>query len=50
LNASFIVWLAFYASLASWTLYTGFLGYLLAGVLFMAELVYRQRRFAEVAG
>jgi uncharacterized membrane protein len=50
LNASFIAWLAFYASLASWTLYTGFLGYLLAGGLFMAEVVYRQRRFAEVAG
>jgi uncharacterized membrane protein len=50
LNAGFIAWLAVYASLASWTLYTGLLGYLLAGGLFMAELVYRQRRFAEAAG
>ena len=50
LNAGFIAWLAFYASLASWTLYTGLLGYLLAGGLFVAELVYRQRHFAEVAG
>jgi uncharacterized membrane protein len=49
LNAAFITWLAFYASLASWALYTGVLAYLIAGGLFMAELVYRHRRFANVA-
>jgi uncharacterized membrane protein len=50
LNAAFITWLAFYASLASWTLYTGVVAYLLAGFLLMAELVYRQWRFAKFAG
>jgi len=47
LNAAFITWLAFHASLASWALYTGVLAYLLAGALFMAELAYRHRRFAN---
>lgn len=46
LNAAFITWLSFYASLASWTVYTGLLAYLLAGVLFVGEIFYRQRRFA----
>ena len=50
LNAAFIAWLAFYASLAWWTIYTGVLGYLLAGTLFMAELAYRRRHFVKAAG
>jgi len=45
-NAAFITWLAFFGSFASWTLYTGLLAYLLAGGLFLAELLYRHRRFA----
>jgi uncharacterized membrane protein len=49
LNASFITWLAFYASLAWWTVYTGVLAYLLAGALFMGELAYRRRHFADAA-
>jgi uncharacterized membrane protein len=47
-NAAFISWLAFYGSLASWTIYTGLLAYLLAGGLFLAELFYRHRRFATI--
>ena len=50
LNAAFIAWLAFYASLAWWTIYTGIVAYLLAGALFTAELVYRRRRFADGPG
>ena len=50
LNAGFITWLAFYATLAWWTIYTGVLAYLLAGALFMGELLYRRRHFASVAG
>jgi uncharacterized membrane protein len=50
LNAGFITWLAFYASLAWWTIYTGALAYLLAAALFMAELLYRRRHFASAAG
>lgn len=46
LNAAFITWLSFYASLASWTVYTGLLAYLLAGALFVGEIFYRHRRFA----
>jgi uncharacterized membrane protein len=45
-NAAFIAWLAFYGSLVSWTIYTGLLAYLLAGGLFLAELLYRQHRMA----
>jgi uncharacterized membrane protein len=50
LNAAFITWLAFYASLASWMIYTGVVAYLLAGGFLMAELVYRHWRFANFAG
>jgi uncharacterized membrane protein len=48
LNGAFIVWLALYASIAWWTIYTGCLAYLLAAALFLAELLYRRRRFAVV--
>lgn len=50
LNAGFIAWLAFYASLGWWTIYTGVLAYLLAGALFMAEVAYRRRHFADATG
>jgi len=33
------------ASLAAWTLYTGFLGYLVIGLLLAGEHVYRAWRF-----
>jgi uncharacterized membrane protein len=46
MNAAFIAWLAFYGSLAWWTIYTGLLAYLLAGGLFLAELLYRRRYIA----
>ena len=36
-------------SLASWTIYTGVLAYLLAGGLFLAELLYRRRRFTAIS-
>jgi uncharacterized membrane protein len=49
-NAGFIAWLAFYASLAWWTIYTGVLAYLLAGALFIAEVLYRRRHFANATG
>jgi uncharacterized membrane protein len=47
LNAGVIVWLALYASLAQWTLYTGLLAYLLVGGLMGAELFYRAWRFRD---
>jgi uncharacterized membrane protein len=50
INAAFITWLAFYASLGWWTVYTGVLAYLLAGALFLVELAYRRRYFANAAG
>jgi uncharacterized membrane protein len=48
LNSAFIIWLALYASLAWWTVYTGFIAYVLAGTLFLLELAYRQQRFRHV--
>jgi uncharacterized membrane protein len=47
LNSAFIVWLALYASLAWWTLYTGLLAYGLVGVVMGAELLYRGWRFRD---
>jgi uncharacterized membrane protein len=47
-NTGVIVWFAFYASIELWTIYTGGVAYLLAGTFFIAELLYRQRRFADV--
>jgi uncharacterized membrane protein len=49
LNGGLSTWLAFYGSLAAWTIYTGVLSYLLAGGLFAVELAYRRRRFASRA-
>ena len=48
LNSGFITWLALYASFAWWTIYSGVVAYLLAVAFFMAELLYRQRHFADV--
>jgi uncharacterized membrane protein len=45
LNAGFILWLAFTASVEAWTLYTGLLAYLLAAALFVGETLYRAWRF-----
>jgi len=44
-NAAVILWLALAASLETWTLYTGLLAYLLVGVLFAMEALYRAWRF-----
>jgi uncharacterized membrane protein len=44
-NAAFTFWLALRASLAAWTLYTGLLAYVLVGVLFGVEHVYRAWRY-----
>lgn len=46
-NAALILWLSVAASLATWTLYTGLLAYLLAGAIFSAERVYRASRFRQ---
>jgi uncharacterized membrane protein len=45
LNAAFTLWLALRASLAAWTLYTGLVAYVVIGVLFGLELVYRAWRY-----
>lgn len=45
LNALVILILALGASLAAWTLYTGIIAYVLAGTLFVTEVVYRAWRF-----
>ena len=50
LNGSIEVSLALGASLEVWTLYTGFLSYLLIGALFAVELVYRHWRFRRYVG
>ncbi len=50
LNGAFILWLALWGSLASWTLYTGVLAYVLVGVILTVELVYRSWRFRHYEG
>jgi uncharacterized membrane protein len=45
LNALVILWLAVGASLTAWTIYTGVVAYVLAGTLFVAEVLYRAWRF-----
>ena len=47
LNSGVIVWLGLYASLAWWTAYTGLVAYVLVGLLFTAELLYRAWRFRD---
>lgn len=46
-NAGVSLWLALYATLAQWTVYTGIVAYLLAGVLFAIEVAYRTWRFRD---
>ncbi len=50
LNGAVSLWLALYASLEWWTFYTGGLSYLLIGILFGTELVYRYWRFRPYDG
>ncbi len=49
-NSAVTVWLALYASIEMWTVYTGFLAYVLAGMLFAAEMTYRAWRFRTYRG
>tara|TARA_R100000005_G_scaffold88808_1_gene58971 strand:+ start:4589 stop:5170 length:582 start_codon:yes stop_codon:yes gene_type:complete len=42
LNAAVSLWTAFYASLEIWTLYNGFVSYLLIGLMFGGEYLLRQ--------
>ncbi len=46
-NAGVSLWLALYATLAQWTVYTGVVAYLLAGTLFTIEIAYRAWRFRD---
>jgi uncharacterized membrane protein len=50
LNGALTLALALYASLAWWTLYTGALSYMLIGMVFATELVYRYWRFRPYDG
>jgi uncharacterized membrane protein len=47
LNGGVILWLALYAPLARWALYTGLVAYVLVGMLLVAELLYRAWRFRD---
>jgi uncharacterized membrane protein len=40
-NGAISLWTAYYASLAIWTLYNGFISYMLIGGLFVAEYLVR---------
>lgn len=46
-NVSVSLFLALYATLAQWTVYTGVVAYLLAGALFTIEIAYRAWRFRD---
>jgi uncharacterized membrane protein len=45
LNSAILFWLAVRASLAVWTLYAGFLAYVVVAVIFAVEMVYRAWSF-----
>lgn len=49
-NGGFSLWLALEAELWLWTLYTGFISYLLIGAIFAAEFVVRSWRFRNYQG
>ena len=49
-NGGVSLWLALDARLGWWTVYTGAVSYVLIGVLFMAEMVYRYWRFRPYDG
>jgi uncharacterized membrane protein len=46
-NAAVVVWLAAANAIDAWAFHTGFLGYVLCGVLFAVEFVLRKRRFGD---
>jgi uncharacterized membrane protein len=46
-NGGVSLWLALYATLAQWTVYTGIVAYLLVGALFAVEIAYRAWRFRD---
>jgi uncharacterized membrane protein len=50
LNAAVSLWLALFAELWLWTLYTGVVSYGLVGILFAVEFVVRSWRFQRYAG
>ena len=50
LNCAAIVWLALEGTPAQWALYTGLFSYLMVGVLFSVEYVYRHYRFRRYLG
>ena len=42
LNAAISLWTALYGDLATWTLYNGFISYILIGLMFGGEFLLRQ--------
>lgn len=50
LNGSMALYLTFYASLEAWTLYNGVVAYVLMGLLFSLEFLYRHWRFRRYVG
>ena len=48
LNALVSTALALFAELETWTIYNGFIAYLLIGVLFVGEFIYRLYRFPDL--
>ncbi|MCC7013995.1 MAG: hypothetical protein IT454_15670 [Planctomycetes bacterium] len=49
-NGSVIAWLSVSASRETWALFTGLISYLLVGLLFALEFVYRHYRFRRYVG
>jgi uncharacterized membrane protein len=49
-NGAIALWLAVAATSEEWALYTGLVSYLLVGILYAAEFVYRQWRFRRYLG
>jgi uncharacterized membrane protein len=49
LNGCMAAWTAFAASRETWALYNGLISYLLMGVLFAGEWVFRRWRFGTAA-
>lgn len=47
-NASVSTALALFAELETWTIYNGFIAYILIGVLFVGEFIYRLYRFPDL--
>jgi uncharacterized membrane protein len=49
-NGAFSVWLAARGALETWTVYNGLVSYVLVGVLFVGEMVYRAWHFRRFEG